>query len=235
MSEVTTEKPKSSDKTWYVIGAVVIIGVILLFTNGFGLWGGGGKTNPSALSIGNSPVLGNDSAPVTLYLFSDFSCPYCAAAEGYNQPVINSLKSGDPSWEPPIPNIIKDYVETGKAKLIFKYSPGHGTGQPAHRVGWCLNEQGLFWKFQDLAFANQQDTDDLNKMKILAQTTGANMTQLNSCLDSGRVDTYFARDTSMAQSAGVLGTPAIFINGQLEEGAQSFIVYQKIIDKELNK
>src|SRR3989344_7581290 len=147
---------KGSNKTLIITGIVVALLVVGLITNGFGLLTGG-VIQTSQLEIGNSPVLGNANAPVTIYEFSDFSCPYCAAAEGYNQPVISSLKARDSSWEAPFPKIVEEYVNTGKVKIVFKYSPGHGTGVPAHLIALALQEQNLFWKFHEEAFANQQD------------------------------------------------------------------------------
>ena len=156
------------------------------------------------------PQIGKADAPVTIVEFSDFSCPYCGAASGKNQQIVDYMKSRTPSWEPAIPGIIKNYVESGKVRLVFKYFPGHGSGQQAQLVGWCLNDQNkeLFWKFHDEAFAVQDSTNDLTKMKELAQKVGADMSKLNSCLTSKKYDSKLSTDTQVGQSVGVQGTPA---------------------------
>lgn len=223
---------KESDKVLIVIGVVVLLVVAGFFTNGFGLW----RNNPDGdikLSVGNSPVLGDKDAPVTIYEFSDFSCPYCAAAAGYNDEVISSLRSRDSTWQAAMPLIKENYVENGKVRIVFKYSPGHGTGQPAHRVAWCLDEQDLFWEFHDLAFDNQEDTGNMVKMKALAEGLGADMDALNGCLSLGDVDLYFNEDAKMGKSNGVKGTPAFIINGKLVEGAVSYKEMKALIDKAL--
>lgn len=232
------ELVKQSNKALIWTGVVIAFLVVALVTNGFGLF------NPTtgnvisgedfvALSVDGSPVLGDSNAPVTIYEFSDFSCPYCAAVEGKNQAVIDSLKARNPSWQPAVPNIIKDYVETGKVKIIFKYFPGHGSGNAAHLVGWALNEQGLFWEFRELAFADQEKTGDIVAMKEIAKQLGADMEKLEADINSGKYDFHFTRDFAMGQSNGVSGTPSFLINGNLVSGAVSYSEFKKVIDKEL--
>jgi len=65
------------------------------------------KANKSAklteVSIGDNPVIGKDDAPVTIIDFSDFECPFC------KQHAENTL-----------PKLIKEYVDTGKVKIVFR-------------------------------------------------------------------------------------------------------------------
>ncbi len=229
---------RQANKTLIISGIIIAIFLVGLFTNGFGLFNRDNSNNNNnkeyiPLEIGSAPVLGDANASVTIYEFSDFSCPYCAASAGYNQPIIDQLKDGNPGWEAPIPKIKEKYIDTGKVKLVYKYSRGHGTGKPAHLVGWCLNEQNLFWQFHDKAFESQQNTNNINKMKDIAESLGANMQQLNECLDSKKYDYLFDEDSQMGISNGVSGTPTFFINGKTLEGAQSYSNFERIIENEL--
>jgi len=230
---------QDSNKALWITGIVITILLIGLITNGFGFFN---KTSSNStangnipLSIGSSPVLGNENAPVTIYEFSDFSCPYCAAAVGYNLEITAQFKAQNPSWTAPIPGIIENYVSTGKAKLVFKYTSGHGAGTAAHKVAFALNDQNpdLFWKFHDLAFANQNDVGDLEKMKALAESIGADMPALNTYLDSNKATFLMQQDSQMSEANGVTGTPTFFINGKIVEGAVSYSTIKSIIDKEL--
>ncbi len=187
------------------------------------------------ISLTDSPVLGNENASVTIIEFSDFSCPFCAAASGQSEEMVSYMKRNDPSWEAPVPGIIRDYVETGKAKLVYKYNFGHTGGHNANLVGWCLNEQNLFWEFHDKAFADQSNVEDLSKMKNIAQSLGADMNALNSCLSSSRYDSRFQEESDQAAEAGVAGTPTFFVNGEKVEGAVSYTILKKTIDSELAK
>lgn len=181
----------------------------------------------------DDPVKGDKDAPVTIIEFSDFSCPYCAAVNGNNQLVIDSLKSSNPSWVAPVPKIMADYVKTGKVKLVFKYFPGHGTGVEAMKLALCANEQGKFWELHDAFFANQDQLQNVAQLKDLASKAGVDITLLNKCYDDGKYDDKLEQDFAEGKTAGVSGTPAFFINGELITGAQSYSVFKDAIDSAL--
>lgn len=229
---------QKANKALWITGAIIALVIVFLLTNGFGMLGNASTTGSTIseyipLEIGNSPVIGEANAPITIYIFSDFSCPYCAAASGANIDMVSAMQQRDPTWTAPMPGIIKDYVETGKVKIVWKYFPGHGTGKPAQRVGWALNEQGLFWEYHDLAFANTNDVSSLSKMKDLAESLGADMDKLDDVIKSGKYESQFEEDTNMGKSNGVTGTPAFFVNGKLISGAQSYSNLKLVIDSYL--
>jgi len=238
MAQPSQEFVKESNKALWISGIVIAIFVLALLTNGFGLFNGKSVDVPSIpLSIDNSPVLGNENSLLTIYEFSDFSCPYCAAASGKNPSIIAQLRNSNPNWEPPIPNIIKDYVETGKVKIVFKYASGHGTGRPAHTVGLALYNQNpsLFWEFHDLAFENQNLVSNLAEMKTLARELGADMEQLEKDISTNNFYSQLEYEDKMGASNGVQGTPTFIINGRIISGALSYLQFKTIIEQELNK
>ena len=65
----------------------------------------------SIINITNSPTLGNPDAFITIIDFSDFQCFMCAKIPINTEPVINET-----------------YIQTGKAKLVFKHFPIRGFG-----------------------------------------------------------------------------------------------------------
>lgn len=198
--------------------------------------GGSGTPTGAAvdIAIGNSPSIGNEKAKVVVVEFSDFSCPFCAAASGDNPELITYMKQNSQSWEPIVTNMMKDYVDTGKVRFVVKYAKGHSGGHPAQLVAWCLNEQKLYWKFYPKAFANIDDVEDLDKMKALAKTIGADMSKLQTCLDSKKYDSQFNIDENEGAAAGVQGTPAFFVNGKLVSGAVPYSQIKSLIEAELN-
>lgn len=229
---------KQANRTLFISLALIVILATALLTNGFGFLNnptGNVISESNQLYIGNSPVLGNPDAKVTIYEFSTFTCPFCAAADGKNQQYINALRYGDPDWEAPIPNIIRDYVESGKVKIVFKYFPGHTGGEPAMVVGLALKEQNtsLFWKYKDLAFENQQDANNLVKMEALAEQLGANMTELKLDIESGKYLSQLSEDTALGTANGVKATPSFIINGELITGAESYPAFKAIVDSKL--
>ncbi len=229
----------------YVLSASILIAAVLIsgaviYSKGLSVANQGanqGKADVSAVAVADpfivqkdDIVLGEAGAPVTIFIYSDPSCPFCAAAAGGNQEVIDYLKKGMPTWTPPIPGIIKDYVNTGKARLIFRYSPGHGTGEEAMKILYCANEQGKFWQLHDVIADNQSLIEDVNKIKEFASGVGADVSKINACLESKKYDNKLLSDTELAAKAGVNGTPAFFINKISKAGAQPYSEFKKVID-----
>lgn len=191
--------------------------------------------NVGDLDLTNAPMIGQENASVTVIEFSDLSCPYCAAADGGNQEVMDYLKQRSPDWQAPLPKIMKDYVNTGKAKIYFKYYPGHGSGVEAQKIGWCLNEQAgnKFWKYADLVFENQDKVTDEKALLGFVKQVGGDTIKINECLNAKKYDFLIDKDTQEGRAIGVSGTPAFYINGKEISGAQSYDAFKKIIDEEL--
>jgi protein-disulfide isomerase len=226
-----------ANKALWIAGGIIVVFLFALFTNGFGLFGGDDDEPPQnnkgvfvKLDIGRAPTLGSADAPVTVFEFSDFSCPICAVAAGL-------ADAGREGYTAPLPALKKKYVDTGKVRLVFKYFPGHGTGTAGHLVGWCLNEQeqGLFWKFHDEAFKQQSRVASLNAMKGIAETLGADTTALEQCLKEQKYNALLSEDKAMGLSNGVQGTPTFFVNGKMFSGAQDFALIEDAVEKALAK
>lgn len=182
-------------------------------------------------------VLGDKNAKVQIISFSDFACPYCSAADGKNDAMATSLKGQFPTWEPAIPNIIKDYVNTGKAQLIFREFPIHGpTAAKAAEAAMCAGDSGKYVEMADKIFETQAEwesltgNDAITKLEGYATGLGLN---INDCLTSGKHTADVAKDQADGQKAGVTGTPTFFINGEILVGAQPYSAFQKAIDAKL--
>ena len=84
-------------------------------------------------------VHGSANAPVTIIEYASMTCPHCAA---FNKDVI--------------PQLTKDYIDTGKVKLIFREFPLDGAARMASAVARCFSGDQYF-SFIDLLFANQMN------------------------------------------------------------------------------
>lgn len=196
----------------------------------------GGAQQRVNLNVGNAPVKGPKDAKVTVIIFSDPSCPYCGAAAGTAAEVVAYMKQKSPTWEPAVPGIIKEYVNTGKARIAFKYFPGHGKGVDAMEMMWCANEQGKFWEMHDVMFANQKlmESGDVAGLKTTALTvSGLDKDKFETCVAGEKYKDQYNSDTQEGSAAGVSGTPAFFVNGILISGAQPFSTLKQAIDAEL--
>jgi protein-disulfide isomerase len=186
------------------------------------------------------PSLGSKSAKVTVVLFDDFLCPFCAALSGENKAMTESMKSrfGN-DWEPAMTNIRKDYVDSGKVKLVWKDAPYHGDqAVQVHAAGRCASEQGKFWEFHDLVFSlygNAQGEYNKESLKKLGMDLKLNTDKYNICIESDKYMQTMRDAVTYAQSVGANGTPATFINGRLVSGAQPYAEFKKVIEEELKK
>ncbi len=183
-----------------------------------------------AISIGDSPVMGNPNAPVTMIEFSDFQCPFCG--EFFSQT---------------LPDVEKRYIESGKVRLVFKNFPLenlHPNAMAAAIAAECANEQGKFWEYHNTLFENQTSwaqlstTDAAKTFKQYASESGLDANSFNSCLDSGKYADKINKDQLDGSRYGVDGTPTFFIGndkkGYMElGGSQPFSAFQQELDSEL--
>ncbi len=169
------------------------------------------------VDVGNSPVMGGESAKVTIVEFSDFQCPFCSRAAK----TVSELK--------------KKYGN--KIKVAFKHFPlpMHSNAGPTSEASMCVHEQGKdkFWKFHDLAFAAQDKLDAENLTK-LAKQAGADEAKFKECFESKKFSDFVKSDLSYGEKLGVRSTPTFFVNGQLLSGALPIEQFSEVIEEELD-
>ena len=158
---------------------------------------------------------GDVDGAVTIVEFADFQCPYCQAAEA-------SLKE-----------LLEKYKGTVRLGFRdFPLRPIHPQAQAAAEAARCAGDQGKFWEYHDLLFANQA-TLGVDAFKEHAQAAGMDAERFEACLKSGRFRSSIENDLQSGIAAGVSGTPAFYINGTLLSGAQPVSAFEKIIESEL--
>ncbi len=242
LAEENVTISKSTYKTLLV--AVVAVLMITSFMGGFIIGGTGKATTttgqavaqptqqqpeqlPSRVDIStdDDPSVGDPNAPVTIIEFSDFECPFCSRFYAQS-----------------LPQIEQNYISTGKVRLVYRDFPLssiHPSAQKAAEAGECANEQGKFWEYHDWLFDNQGawaglgEAGSVTKFKEAASTLNLDTAKFNSCIDTAKYASEVQKDFQDGANAGVSGTPAFFINGQLVVGAQPYSVFQQIIDAEL--
>jgi protein-disulfide isomerase len=166
------------------------------------------------VKIGDAPVKGPASAPVTLVAFSDFQCPFCSRAV----PTVHQLET--------------DYGS--KLRIAFKQLPlpFHDHAHLAAEAALAANEQGKFWQYHDKLFANQQALDRPALEKYAADL-GLDMAKFRAALDSGKFKDKVDAEAREGAAVGATGTPTFFINGTRLVGAQPIDAFKAVIDKEL--
>ncbi|MGA2911692.1 MAG: thioredoxin domain-containing protein [Candidatus Levyibacteriota bacterium] len=181
----------------------------------------GQKVNVSA---GDLPIQGNVKAKVTIIEFADFRCPFC-----------------EQFFTSTMPQILSDYVNTGKVKFAFRNFAFLGSASTvAADASECANDQGKFWDFYNYLYKNQPaETDtsmyNTDTLTQAAVSLGMDSNTFSSCLNNKTDDAKVSKDMADGQAAGVSGTPTFFINGISLVGAQPYSAFKTIIDQELAK
>jgi len=161
-----------------------------------------------------NPSTGDLKGVVEVVEFSDFECPYCSRAADTMHGLIERYPA--------------------KVRFTFRHFPlsFHPNAQPAAEHAQCAHEQGLFWQYHDLLFANQRELG-AEKFDEFAVTAGLDLSKLKECLASGRAGQHVATDLAKGQEVGVGGTPSFYINGRAFTGNPTVDDLAAAIDAEL--
>jgi protein-disulfide isomerase len=197
-------------------------------------------THPNA----NDNAIGDPNAPIKIEEFADFQCPYCEQFHQNTEPLLRQY-----------------YVETGKVQFIYrslgnfvsdniaraKGSPAKTESRDAALAAYCAGDQNKFWDMHAHLFANTLGEDAGSftdkRLKVIAETTGLDMAEFNSCYNSGKYLDRIQQDAEDGQAANINGTPGFLVtytvNGEtktkLIEGAQPFSTFQTELEAILNE
>jgi protein-disulfide isomerase len=181
---------------------------------------------PTAVNIKISPedpVLGDPNAKLTIVEFSDYQCPFCS------------------QWQRDIfPQIKKDYIDTGKAKFVYKQFAFLGKeSTDAANAALCAKEQNKFWEYHEKLFTSQsgenQGAFSPANLKQLAAGMGLAAGQFNACLDQQKYNAQIQADMAEANKNGLQSTPSTAVGTTPVIGAQPYAQFKTAIDNELAK
>ena len=109
----------------------------------------------------------------------------------------------------------------------------HKDAPAAHRAAAAAHQQGKFWEFHDKLFASQSSLNAANYLKY-ARELGLDLDRFaRDMTNPAGAARLIEADKSEADSLGITGTPAFFINGRYLSGAKPFEDFAKVIDAEL--
>ncbi len=169
------------------------------------------------VATGGALFKGPAKAPVTIVKFEDFHCPYCKKAQ------------------PTVAQVMSKYGN--KVKLVHRDFPIdsiHPAARTAHEAARCANEQGKFWQYHDVLYANAPKAE-VADLKAYAEEVGLDVPAFEKCVASGKFRDTVQKDVDEGISLGITGTPSFFINGRLLAGAQPVESFMSIIDQELSR
>jgi len=148
-------------------------------------------------------ILGDKNAKLTVVEFADFRCPFCERfyADSEQQ-------------------IIRDFVNTGKARLIFKNYAFLGQSSIwASEAAECAGEQNKYWEMYNWLFSNQapeSDTAYYSKANLIkyAGKVGLNTAQFTTCINNDKYAQKVSDDLAQGKALGISGTPTILLVGK---------------------
>lgn len=183
--------------------------------------GGEGATSPPtpaplrAIAIDGRPLRGPDDAPVTIVEFTDYECPFCRQ-----------------HFRETMPTLLARFGDRVRYVIMnYPLAVMHEQAITAAEAAECAGDQGRFWDYHDALFAS--DSLTAKTYARIATTLGLDRRAFATCLENHTHAARVAQHVALGDSLGVTGTPAIFINGRMIDGAQPFPVFQAVIDSVL--
>ncbi|MFI7588928.1 DsbA family protein [Spongisporangium articulatum] len=220
-------RKRAQQRTLYVSVAVlavlaVLIGVFVIVQNAQRDTTAASAAPPANIGSGNSFVVGNADAKVTLVAYEDFMCPYCGQFERTNRAQINA------------------WVKDGTLKVEYRpiaFLDGSSTTKYSTRA---LNAAAAvenssptaFPKFHELLFENQPEEGSAGlsdaELAKLAGEAGADEDAVATALKNKTYEAWVAKATEDSSKAGISGTPTLLVNGTKLNGFDAATVKQAV-------
>ena len=178
------------------------------------------------LLLEGEPSLGHTRAPLTIVEFSDFECSYC---QQFHQTVM--------------PNLNKEYIETGLVRFIHKDLPlpFHRQALPAAAAARCAGEQNKYWTTYGALFDGQSCLQCKGVVAI-AREKGVDANTLQACMNRDATKALINANVSEAELHGIRATPTFVIGptrtdnthrGEIVQGALPWTQFKTMLDAQL--
>jgi len=171
----------------------------------------GGPTYTTPQLRPDNFTLGNADAPVKIFEFSDFSCPYCKT-------MASSLSTA--------------VARHPEVQLIWKNFPVtslHPESMLAHQAAYCAGEQNKFWEYHDKLFETQ-GTFSREAFLAIAQALGLKLPSFTACIDDTAPRQLIEADIQEGNDLNIDGTPYLFIGDQQFSGVLSDEELEQVIN-----
>jgi len=175
------------------------------------------------LTYDGSPILGDPSASITILEWGDYQCTFCYR---FHQ---SSLKI-----------IEEQYVNTGKAKMVFKDFPLNGPDSIlAAEASYCAEDQGKYWQYHNELYTNwggeRTGWITRNSLNEFAITVKLDLDKFNTCLDENKYQQRVIELYEFGKEIGIDATPSFLIFNDKKilkiTGNQPIDVFHQVIDE----
>ncbi len=173
------------------------------------------------------PFIGEANAPVTMWEYSDYLCPFCGR-----------------HTRDTYPELLEQYIATGQLKLVFRdfaIPSLHATAHFGHEAAWCVSEQNIayYWQMHDLLFERQSEwavmPDPSSFLAGLVKKIGAKLGPYRRCIKKSTYQEIVEQGFNEARGMGFNGTPSFHLTAKDDLsyniiGAQPLEKFQIVIE-----
>jgi len=161
-------------------------------------------------------ILGDPDAPIEIIEYSSMTCPHCAA---FHTDTLPELKA--------------QYLDTGRAKLVFREFPLDRVALAVSAIARCSGEE-RFFPFVDVMYRTQDQwaraENPIEAIKSLIRMGGQDSAMVDACLeDDAIIDGILAIRLEGDQTYDINSTPTFIINGESHPGNMSFEEFNTLL------
>ena len=163
--------------------------------------------------------VGNKDAKITIIAFESLTCSHCAS---FHKDVFPELK--------------KEYLDTGIAKIEFRHFPLDAAAFNASKVSQCKNDgdstilNSLYANQQKWVKGNSVEEANENLRKFL--TSEGFDINFDKCINNGEIEDFVLNDRiDGAKNFKVNSTPTIVINNKKFEKTLNYKNIKKALEK----
>lgn len=191
--------------------------------------------NVKDVKIDGAPFIGKENAPLTMAYWYDYQCPYCKAVDTGGIPQI--------PIEPAMPVLIKDYVDTGKLKIVFKdyafLGPDSLAAAEYKHAVWEMYPD-KFYQWHEAMFEAQDEEhggfgNEASILELIKKIPGMDANKLKALVaqKKAQYDAAIQADQQEGVKFGIQGTPGFIIGTQTIDGAVAPAQFKAAIDSQL--
>lgn len=167
-------------------------------------------------------ILGKADAPITIFEYASFTCPHCA---DFDQNTLPKLKT--------------DWIDTGKARLIYRDFPFDEGALKAAMLARCAPPE-QFYGFVDVLFHSQKtwavSRNVEEALGKFAKLGGMSDEAFAACMKNNSLKLQISTTEFQAQKDyGINSTPTFFINGTKVTGNLPYSEFEKALNQAMPK
>ncbi len=205
-----------------IVLAAVIIAFAVLYTSGKPADDNstGISEDEKSISIAEGDyILGNENAEITMFEFSDYECPACAAFHSQIRPLI-----------------LSSFIEGGKVKSVFRDLAYHEDSLFLSNSVWCAGEQDVFWEIHDFVFGKEYSDGEAPTKEVLVEeinNLGLSGQEFSKCLDEGKYNQVVIDKTKEGREMSMLATPiTVVVKGDAFSASPKYVYdeLKKVLD-----